>query len=264
VKNCGFQFQMEICNKDFVEQLKRTGGNRAKGKPTAAKDYLTKIVEEKVLSLVQAWGHLHHQMPMFYDVYEKMKKEGVTFPPPTPEDVTPIVPDERPSSTSLRRSTDDLRLPDDVKYRLDEIKSVITVLESILESLSPDELPKRNEVASELAGQAATQQTLLNELIEKYVSSDEKVVAVLFLLHERLNKVLARYNGEIVPDSRHEEEIIEEVQPPKASSSMEIPKTNMATPFELSKSPVELGLDLLAQIKSKETKKDPLLDWLLK
>lgn len=84
VKNTGHKFHLLVCSKDFVQDLVKLIG--PKNEPPSS-------VQEKVLSLIQAWTEAFRNQPELAgvsQVYAELKHKGIEFPPP-PADATPII-----------------------------------------------------------------------------------------------------------------------------------------------------------------------------
>jgi len=270
VKNCSVEFHRCICTKEFMHRLKKTGGTRiAQPKKRREKtfksldDMLKDKVEIKVLALIQSFGPLHpSDLTIFNETYEKLKKQGVEFPIPDPSDLTPLTTAER---EVLRKSTDAVRIPSDVKAQLEQIKQSISLFEAVLESMEPSEEPKSNELARDLSQNVRDMKPKLIQLVERYSAgdseSDERITAALFVLFERLDNSIDRYEGNL-PN------IPEDFEKPlrRIKGDLQEPPLKDVEFSDPNGDPIELGLNLLAGIKPKQMKRtenDLFLQWLL-
>jgi len=217
------------------------------------------------------------------------KKSGVQFPPPSASDLVPYTEEEK--SVMLRKTTDAVSVPDNVKSFLDEMKSTTNLLESILESMDVGEDPVQNDIAKELAESIERQKNRVLELIQEATeSNDETFLNSLFTLFERIDRSLGMYNGgpksqRITRTKTQEVESEEEFSfeesnlTSHSSSSTTLSPLSTETvrldpePISVStnpflKTPEQLGLEALASVsannKNKQlAQKDPMLDWLL-
>ncbi|XP_050713850.1 TOM1-like protein 2 isoform X2 [Eriocheir sinensis] len=92
VKNCGKRFHIHACSKDFVQELVKLIG--PKNEPPPA-------VQEKVLSLIQAWADAFRHQPELSgvsQVYAELKHKGVEFPATNLETMAPIITPQRTSA----------------------------------------------------------------------------------------------------------------------------------------------------------------------
>jgi len=305
VKNCGRPFHREIATKDFISQLKKTAGKTKKTSKTkdkrglllSSREFQNDRVKDKVYSLIQAWGSLHpEELYLYSETYEKMKKKGIDFPLPTPEDKTPLSFQHSASPSELSHTPNPSSnvIPSDVRQRIEEVKSVVPLLESIIEA-EPTLNPNENELAVELKTSCERHHAALIDLIQKYSNQgDERILNILLILFDRVEKVIRRFSKGSTSSSRdsfEEDEEFEQAiasskkeftgketpqnsenypvpQPIQSQSQMQSQQVNSISSkdSDMFRSPAEIGLDLLAKIKSKEAQRntDPLLDWLLK
>lgn len=92
VKNCGKRFHVLACSKDFVQELVKLIGPK-NDPPTA--------VQEKVLSLIQAWADAFQNQPDLsgvVQVYHDLIGKGIEFPPTDLDSMAPIFTPQRVSS----------------------------------------------------------------------------------------------------------------------------------------------------------------------
>jgi len=240
VKNCGISFHKEIATKEFVERLKKIAGKKIskpgqKFIPRSAEDFQNERVENKVLQLIQSWGPLHPlQMPIFEETYHELVEKGIQFPTPSPEDILPLTEDQH--LMIQRKSSDSIKLPEEIKTFLNEVKTTVTLLESILENKGPNENLSENEIAQELVLNCEAKKKKLQEYVEQYLSGkDENLISTLLLAFEKVEKVLANYqfseSGKIISDiemkemeTENEHATIDRTISIRSSPQMEIPK----------------------------------------
>ncbi|XP_078461348.1 TOM1-like protein 2 isoform X4 [Lampetra fluviatilis] len=85
VKNCGHRFHALVAQRDFVDGV-LVKVVQPKNNPPA-------LVQDKVLSLIQAWADAFRSSPDLtgvVHVYEELKKKGIEFPSSTTETLSPI------------------------------------------------------------------------------------------------------------------------------------------------------------------------------
>uniref|UniRef100_S4RVM4 Target of myb1 like 2 membrane trafficking protein n=1 Tax=Petromyzon marinus TaxID=7757 RepID=S4RVM4_PETMA len=85
VKNCGHRFHTLVAQRDFVDGV-LVKVVQPKNNPPA-------LVQDKVLSLIQAWADAFRSSPDLtgvVHVYEELKKKGIEFPSSTTETLSPI------------------------------------------------------------------------------------------------------------------------------------------------------------------------------
>jgi len=326
VKNCGQAFFFEISTKEFIDPLRKIADRvrKSKGgkkvKSLSARDLYSDRIEEKILRLIQSFGPLNpiHPQNIYTEYFEKMRKKGIIFPVPSFEDKTvftqPQTRSSAPKSRSVPAHSKDI--PADIRQKLEEIKSVVTLVEQIA-TASPGENLNNNEIAAELKPNIMGQRDALTALIQKYSDgANESFLSICFLLFERVENVLGMYDGKvhhIEPSTSSEayarssdEEDFLTGKPSSRSASRSNSASSSSNPFSTTpvntnpfldynhppsstaqqqkqaqpansnnqqedffRSPAELGLDLLAKMKTKPTtaqnnNNDPLLDWLLK
>lgn len=229
VKNCGYHFHEAINNKEVMKRIEKLGGKRVfKPKkvfprPTTAHGFMKARVQEKVLSLFQAWGPLHPgELPVYEEEVQKLKRKGVMFPVPKPEDTAPFEvfrpassgsrsssssSTSRPSTSSSSSSTSSSRSPSSVpsstrtkitdseKKLIDEVENGLSLFESLVEANSASEI-QQDDIARELSNDLAGKRPKVTEMIEKYVveSDDERLMSTLFGMLERLELVQLKYD----------------------------------------------------------------------
>uniref|UniRef100_A0A8R1DS08 TOM1-like protein 2 n=1 Tax=Caenorhabditis japonica TaxID=281687 RepID=A0A8R1DS08_CAEJA len=84
VKNCDHRFHVLVCNKDFVQDLVKLIGPKFDA---------PQIIQERVLSLIQAWADAFRGDPTLVGVvqsYDDLKSKGVEFPAADLDTLAPI------------------------------------------------------------------------------------------------------------------------------------------------------------------------------
>ncbi|XP_061893290.1 TOM1-like protein 2 isoform X4 [Entelurus aequoreus] len=85
VKNCGHRFHAQVANRDFIDGVLVKIISPKTNPPT--------IVQDKVLSLIQAWADAFRSSPDLTGVvhiYEELKRKGVEFPMADLDALSPI------------------------------------------------------------------------------------------------------------------------------------------------------------------------------
>ncbi|XP_043090651.1 TOM1-like protein 2 [Puntigrus tetrazona] len=85
VKNCGHRFHVHVANRDFIEGILV--------KIITPKTNPPAIVQDKVLSLIQAWADAFRSSPDLTGVvhiYEELKRKGIEFPMADLDALSPI------------------------------------------------------------------------------------------------------------------------------------------------------------------------------
>ncbi|XP_078228681.1 TOM1-like protein 2 isoform X9 [Callithrix jacchus] len=103
VKNCGHRFHILVANRDFIDSVLVKIISPKNNPPT--------IVQDKVLTLIQAWADAFRSSPDLTGVvhiYEELKRKGVEFPMADLDALSPIhtpqrsVPEVDPAATMPR------------------------------------------------------------------------------------------------------------------------------------------------------------------
>ncbi|XP_056870764.1 TOM1-like protein 2 isoform X2 [Takifugu flavidus] len=108
VKNCGHRFHVQVANRDFMDGVLV--------KIIAPKNNPPTIVQDKVLSLIQAWADAFRSSPDLTGVvhiYEELKRKGVEFPMADLDALSPIHTPQRVSGNTPEHLTalNSLRYP---------------------------------------------------------------------------------------------------------------------------------------------------------
>ncbi|XP_068207991.1 TOM1-like protein 2 isoform X1 [Palaemon carinicauda] len=212
VKNCGKRFHIVACSKDFVQELVKLIG--PKNEPPAA-------VQEKVLSLIQAWADAFRHQPELSgvsQVYADLKHKGVEFPMTNLDTMAPIItpqrtvttPEPRPprpcGPTSPRRQASHQTAPAPVApvaltaeqraklhSELDVVESNAKVLADMLSELSPGkEHPDDLQLLQELHATCGVMQDRIVELVGRV--NDDLLTADILRINDNLNNIFVRYD----------------------------------------------------------------------
>nr|XP_020471574.1 TOM1-like protein 2 isoform X2 [Monopterus albus] len=100
VKNCGHRFHALVTSRDFVDGVLVKIVSPKNNPPT--------IVQEKVLTLIQAWADAFRSSPDLtgvVQIYEELKRKGIEFPVSDLETLSPIHTPQRAASAPEGDST---------------------------------------------------------------------------------------------------------------------------------------------------------------
>ncbi|KAG5854379.1 hypothetical protein ANANG_G00037210 [Anguilla anguilla] len=101
VKNCGHRFHILVANRDFIDGVLVKIISPKTNPPT--------IVQDKVLSLIQAWADAFRSSPDLTGVvhiYEELKRKGVEFPMAELDVLSPIHTPQRLGGVQNTREVD--------------------------------------------------------------------------------------------------------------------------------------------------------------
>lgn len=204
VKNCGRRFHVLVCNKEFISELVKIIGPK-NDPPTA--------VQEKVLSLIQAWAdafHAHPDLNGVVQTYQELKAKGIEFPMTDLDAMAPIhtprksvkdtldgsstVPISSPSgggdSLPVSLSSDQMAK---LRSDLDILQTNMTVFGEMLNEMTPgNEHPSDLELFQELHATLQEMQERLVELISRL--ANDEVTADLLRINDHLNNLFLRYS----------------------------------------------------------------------
>lgn len=204
VKNCGKRLQVLVCTKDFIQELVKLIGPK-NDPPT--------VVQEKVLSLIQAWADAFQNVPEMsgvVSVYKDLKAKGIEFPATDLDALAPIHTPKRSVSelpvtmepqiqTSPNRQicspTGGMSPEQRAKLQseLDVVQSNMNVLGEMLSEMTPgkenvDEL----ELLQELNIACHAMQERLMELISRL--PNDELTAELLRINDDMNNLFLRYS----------------------------------------------------------------------
>uniref|UniRef100_S4RVM1 Target of myb1 like 2 membrane trafficking protein n=1 Tax=Petromyzon marinus TaxID=7757 RepID=S4RVM1_PETMA len=205
VKNCGHRFHTLVAQRDFVDGV-LVKVVQPKNNPPA-------LVQDKVLSLIQAWADAFRSSPDLtgvVHVYEELKKKGIEFPSSTTETLSPI---HTPQRTANPATMEPLAVgiptvpqpqPDGsitptpeqiskLRAELEVVQGNIKVMSEMLNEVVPGQENSSDlELLQELNGTCRTMQRRVMELISRVAS--EPITEELLLVNDDLNNVFLRYD----------------------------------------------------------------------
>ncbi|XP_057717625.1 TOM1-like protein 2 isoform X2 [Corythoichthys intestinalis] len=217
VKNCGHRFHVQVANRDFIDGVLVKIISPKANPPT--------IVQDKVLSLIQAWADAFRSSPDLtgvVHVYEELKRKGMEFPMAdldalspihTPQRGTPEIDpamikylapantaaSPRPATNSPARQVSPhgpiTATPEQVarlRSELDIVRGNIKVLSEMLTELVPGQEDGSDlELLQELHRTCRAMQQRVVELISRV--SNEEVTEELLHVNDDLNNIFLRY-----------------------------------------------------------------------
>lgn len=217
VKNCGKQFHILVCNKEFISELVKLIGPK-NDPPTA--------VQEKVLSLIQCWADAFNNQPDLQGVvliYNELRTKGVEFPMTDLDTMAPIftpqrsVPDgPEPISVSPQLAPTAVGSParhaqettgsstvmlspcqtNKLRGDLSVVEGNMTVMNDMLNEMTaqPPEAHHESdiELLNELADTVRAMQTRVAELVAR-LAADAPLTNELLSTNDHLNNLLLRH-----------------------------------------------------------------------
>ncbi|XP_077476132.1 TOM1-like protein 2 isoform X2 [Stigmatopora argus] len=217
VKNCGHRFHVQVANRDFVDGVLV--------KIISPKVNPPNIVQDKVLSLIQAWADAFRSSPDLtgvVHVYEELKRKGIEFPMADLDALSPIHTPQRgtpevdpamikylaPANTaaSPKHATNSpanqvspqgpiTATPEQVarlRSELDVVRGNVKVLSEMLTELVPGQEARSDlELLQELHRTCRAMQQRVVELISRV--SNEEVTEELLHINDDLNNIFLRY-----------------------------------------------------------------------
>uniref|UniRef100_A0A671SY41 Target of myb1 like 2 membrane trafficking protein n=1 Tax=Sinocyclocheilus anshuiensis TaxID=1608454 RepID=A0A671SY41_9TELE len=208
VKNCGHRFHIHVANRDFIEGV-LVKIITPKSNPPA-------IVQDKVLSLTQAWADAFRSCPDLTGVvhiYEELKKKGTEFPMADLDALSPIHTPQRVRNTqhsqALALGSSDFNPtqiptvsgpitanPEQIarlRSELDIVRGNIKVMSEMLTEMVPGQDNASDlELLQELNRTCrAMQHRIVDELIARV--SNEEVTEELLHVNDDLNNSFLRY-----------------------------------------------------------------------
>ncbi|XP_073809556.1 target of Myb1 membrane trafficking protein-like isoform X1 [Danio rerio] len=215
VKNCGHRFHVYVCAREFVEGVLV--------RAILPKNNPPMILQERVLSLIQAWADAFRNNPSLSGVvcvYDDLKSRGLEFPMTDLDSLSPIHTPSRSivennSSTHTSSPPDSSSSPpashdppagqshahtspasteEKLKLRseLDLVRGNLTVLTEMLNHTKPGETTAADaELLQQLYSVCVQMQQRVVELIP-HVSEDD-LIGELLLLNDELNNAFIRY-----------------------------------------------------------------------
>uniref|UniRef100_A0A672Z2K4 Target of myb1 like 2 membrane trafficking protein n=1 Tax=Sphaeramia orbicularis TaxID=375764 RepID=A0A672Z2K4_9TELE len=223
VKNCGHRFHVQVANRDFIDGVLVKIISPKTNPPT--------IVQDKVLSLIQAWADAFRSSPDLTGVvhiYEELKRKGIEFPMAdldalspihTPQRGTPEVdpamlkylapvppaagpPKPAPAPASATQVPNITSVPGPItatpeqiarlRSELDIVRGNIKVMSEMLTEMVPSQEDASDlELLQELNRTCRAMQQRVVELISRV--SNEEVTEELLHVNDDLNNIFLRY-----------------------------------------------------------------------
>ncbi|GAA6228694.1 TOM1-like protein 2 isoform X1 [Lates japonicus] len=220
VKNCGHRFHVQVANRDFIDGVLVKIISPKTNPPT--------IVQDKVLSLIQAWADAFRSSPDLTGVvhiYEELKRKGIEFPMADLDALSPIHTPQRgtpevdpamikylaPASPAARTpkpaptpvsATPVSNMPSPItatpeqiarlRSELDVVRGNIKVMSEMLTEMVPGQEDASDlELLQELNRTCRAMQQRVVELISRV--SNEEVTEELLHVNDDLNNIFLRY-----------------------------------------------------------------------
>ncbi|XP_055079432.1 TOM1-like protein 2 isoform X4 [Periophthalmus magnuspinnatus] len=223
VKNCGHRFHAQVANRDFIDGVMVRILSPKSNPPT--------IVQDKVLSLIQAWADAFRSSPDLTGVvhiYEELKRKGVEFPMADLDALSPIHTPQRgtpevdpgmlkylapaapaatppkPAPAVVRASQTHnmtsgqgaiIATPEQIarlRSELDIVRGNVKVMSEMLTELVPGQEDASDlELLQELNRTCRAMQQRVVELISRV--SNEEVTEELLHVNDDLNNIFLRY-----------------------------------------------------------------------
>ncbi|XP_010729006.1 TOM1-like protein 2 isoform X3 [Larimichthys crocea] len=220
VKNCGHRFHVQVANRDFIDGVLVKIISPKTNPPT--------IVQDKVLSLIQAWADAFRSSPDLTGVvhiYEELKRKGIEFPmadldalspihtpqrgtpevdpamikylaPVSPAAGTPKPSPSPPSVTQVPQVPSPITAtPEQIarlRSELDVVRGNTKVMSEMLTEMVPGQEDTSDlELLQELNRTCRAMQQRVVELISRV--SNEEVTEELLHVNDDLNNIFLRY-----------------------------------------------------------------------
>ncbi|KAM6965779.1 TOM1-like protein 2 isoform 1-T1 [Tautogolabrus adspersus] len=220
VKNCGHRFHVQVANRDFIDGVLVKIISPKTNPPT--------IVQDKVLSLIQAWADAFRSSPDLtgvVQIYEELKRKGIEYPMAdldalspihtpqrgTPEvdpsmikylaPASPAVVTTRPSPTPAPTAQESqapgpiTATPEQIarlRSELDVVRGNTKVMSEMLTEMVPGQEDASDlELLQELNRTCRAMQQRVVELISRV--SNEEVTEELLHVNDDLNNIFLRY-----------------------------------------------------------------------
>uniref|UniRef100_A0A3Q3KBG4 Target of myb1 like 2 membrane trafficking protein n=1 Tax=Monopterus albus TaxID=43700 RepID=A0A3Q3KBG4_MONAL len=202
VKNCGHRFHALVTSRDFVDGVLVKIVSPKNNPPT--------IVQEKVLTLIQAWADAFRSSPDLtgvVQIYEELKRKGIEFPVSDLETLSPIHTPQRPTPhvapptytgpqvPSIHPSGSINPTPEQIcrlRSELDVVRGNAKVMSEMLTEMVPGQEDASDyELLQELNRTCRAMQQRMVELIS--CVSNEAVTEELLHVNDDLNNIFLRY-----------------------------------------------------------------------
>ncbi|XP_039975420.1 TOM1-like protein 2 isoform X1 [Xiphias gladius] len=220
VKNCGHRFHVQVANRDFIDGVLVKIISPKTNPPT--------IVQDKVLSLIQAWADAFRSSPDLTGVvhiYEELKRKGIEFPMADLDALSPIHTPQRgtpevdpamikylapaspgagapkpapnpPPATQVSHMPSPITATAEqiarLRSELDIVRGNIKVMSEMLTEMVPSQEDASDlELLQELNRTCRAMQQRVVELISRV--SNEEVTEELLHVNDDLNNIFLRY-----------------------------------------------------------------------
>uniref|UniRef100_A0A8D3ATI9 Target of myb1 like 2 membrane trafficking protein n=1 Tax=Scophthalmus maximus TaxID=52904 RepID=A0A8D3ATI9_SCOMX len=201
VKNCGHRFHVQVANRDFIDGILVKIISPKINPPT--------IVQDKVLSLIQAWADAFRSSPDLTGVvhiYEELKRKGIEFPMADLDALSPIhtpqrgTPEVDPAMIKYLAPIPHMPSPITatpeqiarLRSELDIVRGNIKVMSEMLTEMAPGQEEASDlELLQELNRTCRAMQQRVVELISRV--SNEEVTEDLLHVNDDLNNIFLRY-----------------------------------------------------------------------
>ncbi|XP_051898815.1 target of Myb protein 1 [Pristis pectinata] len=216
VKNCGHRFHVLVASRDFVEDVLV--------KTILPKNNPPNIVQDKVLSLIQAWADAFRSTPDLtgvVTVYEELRRKGLEFPMTDLDALSPIHTPQRtipevdpavsqnsipaqsavfpvseqpiPVASSEGAITPSLEQVAKLRSELDVVNGNVKVMSEMLTEMVPGQEDSSDlELLQELNRTCRAMQQRILDLISRV--TNEQVTEDLLHVNDNLNNIFLRYD----------------------------------------------------------------------
>ncbi|VDL71934.1 unnamed protein product [Nippostrongylus brasiliensis] len=190
VKNCGHNFHVLVCSKDFVQDLVKLIGSKFD---------TPQIIHERILSLIQAWADAFRGQPDLQgvvQVYEELVTKGVTFPATDLDAMAPIITPKQSyevvshADGPITASAEQLAK---LRSDLDVVNSNLKVFREMLTEIIPGrETQDELQLLNELHATCKQMQLRVLDLIRSV--GNEEVTYELLVMNDEFNSVFEKYD----------------------------------------------------------------------
>ncbi|XP_067830785.1 target of Myb protein 1 isoform X2 [Heptranchias perlo] len=216
VKNCGHRFHALVASRDFVDEVLV--------KTILPKNNPPSVVQDKVLSLIQAWADAFRSSPDLtgvVTVYEELRRKGLEFPMTDLDALSPIhtpqrtIPEIDPAVTQNSvpvqpvvfpvseqpipavptegAITPSLEQVAKLRSELDVVNGNVKVMSEMLTEMVPSQEDSSDlELLQELNRTCRAMQQRILELISRV--TNEQVTEDLLHVNDNLNNIFLRYD----------------------------------------------------------------------
>lgn len=190
VKNCGHNFHVLVCSKEFVQDLVKLIGSKFD---------TPQIIHERILALIQAWADAfrgHPDLQGVVQVYEELVTKGVTFPATDLDALAPIItPKQSYEVISHADGPVTATAEQLAKLRsdLDVVNSNLKVFREMLTEIVPGrETEDELQLLNELYATCKQMQLRVLDLIRSV--GNEEVTYELLVMNDEFNSVFEKYD----------------------------------------------------------------------